>query len=48
MKGLTFSWNRALGITGAKCRIARATGIPLTKSGLERKIGRVILGMLFK
>jgi len=47
MKGLTFSWNRALGITGMKCRIARNTGIPLTKSGLERKIGRVILNLFF-
>ena len=48
MKGLTFSWSRALGVSAVKYKIARNTGIPLTRSGLERKIGRVILGMLFK
>jgi hypothetical protein len=28
-----FSWNRVLGITNAKQRVSRATGIPWTKSG---------------
>ena len=37
--GLSFSWKRALGITQAKQKIARQTGIPTTKSGIERKIG---------
>jgi hypothetical protein len=41
--GLTFSWKRAVGITQAKQKIARATGIPMTKQGLERKIGNAIL-----
>ena len=41
--GLTFSWKRAIGITQAKQKIARATGIPMTKQGLERKIGNTIL-----
>lgn len=41
--GLSFSWKRALGITQAKHRIARSTGIPMTKQGLERKIGSAIL-----
>ena len=41
--GLTFSWKRAIGITQAKQKIARATGIPMTKQGLERKIGNAIL-----
>ncbi|MBQ0016219.1 MAG: hypothetical protein KBT04_04485 [Bacteroidales bacterium] len=45
--GMSFSWKRALGITQAKQKIARETGIPLTKSGLERKIGRTILNALF-
>jgi hypothetical protein len=40
---LTFSWKRAIGITQAKQRIARATGIPMTKQGFERKIGNTIL-----
>lgn len=46
--GLSFSWKRALGITQAKQRLARETGIPLSKAGLERKIGSSILKMLFK
>jgi hypothetical protein len=41
--GLTFSWKRAIGLTQAKQKIARATGIPMTKQGLERKIGNDIL-----
>lgn len=46
--GVTFSWKRAVGITKIKQHIARETGIPLTKNGLERKIGRVILNTIFK
>ena len=41
--GLSFSWKRALGISQAKQKIARETGIPLSKQGLERKIGNTIL-----
>lgn len=33
-----FSWNRALGITSAKQKIALATGIPTTKQGRKRKL----------
>lgn len=44
--GLSFSWKRALGITQTKQHIARDTGIPLSKAGLERKIGNVILKSL--
>ena len=40
--GLSFSWKRALGVSAAKGRISRATGIPLTKSGRQRKIGRLV------
>jgi len=39
-----FSWKRALGITRVKSSISRATGVPLTRSGRERKIGRMITG----
>jgi hypothetical protein len=39
-----FSLNRALGITRAKSRIARATGIPLTRSGRQRRIGSLVTG----
>jgi hypothetical protein len=42
--GLTFSWKRALGITDAKRKISRKTGIPLSRSGRRAKLGR-ILGM---
>lgn len=45
--GLSFSLKRALGITQAKRKIAKATGIPTTKAGIERKIGSAIIGMLF-
>jgi len=44
--GFSFSWKRALGISAAKQRFARQTGIPSTKSGLERKIGRGIISLL--
>lgn len=46
--GLTFSWKRALGITKLKQQISRKTGIPMSKSGVERKIGKSILDILFK
>jgi hypothetical protein len=41
--GFSFSWKRAIGISGARGKIARYTGIPTTKSGLQRKIGRIVL-----
>ncbi len=46
--GFSFSLSRLLGIAQAKQKFARSTGIPTTKSGLERKIGRSILNLLFK
>lgn len=45
--GLTFSWKRAVGITQAKQQIARKTGIPTSKAGLERKIGKTIIKSIF-
>ena len=45
--GLSFSLKRALGITQAKQKLARETGIPTSKAGLERKIGNIILKSLF-
>lgn len=38
--GLSFSWKRAIGITKLKRSIARATGIPTTRSGRRNKLGR--------
>lgn len=46
--GLSFSWKRALGITKMKQRVARTTGIPTSKAGLERKIGNTIIKFLTK
>ena len=42
--GLSFSWKRAIGVTAVKQKVARATGIPTTRQGLERKIGSMLLG----
>ena len=45
--GLSFSWKRALGISQIKQKIARETGIPFSKQGLERKIGSTIIKTIF-
>lgn len=45
--GLTFSWKRALGITQAKQLISRRIGIPMTKAGIERKMGKAIIKTIF-
>ena len=45
--GLSFSWKRALGITAMKQKVARTTGIPTTRGGIERKVGSLVLGALF-
>lgn len=47
-KGLSFSLKRAIGITGVKQSVAQKTGIPTTKGGLERKIGREIIKRITK
>jgi len=39
-----FSWKRAIGISAAKSRLSRRIGIPLTKSGRQRKLGRLVSG----
>lgn len=40
--GLSFSWKRALGITGVKQKVARKTGIPTTKAGRQKKVGKIL------
>jgi hypothetical protein len=45
--GFSFSAKRALGISAAKGKVSRAIGIPLTRSGRERKYGRNMLGFFF-
>jgi hypothetical protein len=44
--GFSFSLKRALGISALKQKIARKTGIPTTRSGLERKIGNFIISAI--
>lgn len=44
--GLSFSLKRAVGITAAKQKISRKTGIPLTKGGLERKVGKAVINSI--
>jgi hypothetical protein len=42
-----FSWRRFLGITTVKRRVSKATGIPWTRSGRERKVGALVMRALF-
>ena len=44
--GFSFSWRRLLGLTGLRSSIAHRTGVPTTRGGIERKIGRYLLRML--
>ena len=37
-----FSWKRLFGISAFKAKISRRIGIPLTKSGRQRKIGAMV------
>ena len=46
--GVSFSWKRAVGITKLKQKIARETGIPTSQQGLERKVGKAIIDLIFK
>lgn len=39
--GLSFSWRRALGISQAQARLSRQIGVPLSRSGRQRKAGRM-------
>lgn len=48
MRGFSFSWKRFVGITKAKQKIARKTGIPTTKQRLERKIGKEVIKAITK
>ena len=37
---------RALGVTALKRTVARTTGIPTSRGGLERKLGKLIISTL--
>ena len=41
--GTSFSLRRVLGVDKIKRSIAGATGIPTTKLGIERKIGKAVI-----
>jgi hypothetical protein len=41
-----FSWRRFLGISAFKSKVSRSIGIPLTRSGRERKLDALILKLL--
>ena len=36
--GLSFSWKRAIGLSAAKGKLSRQIGIPLTRSGRQKKL----------
>jgi hypothetical protein len=40
--GFSFSWKRATGLSAAKGKLSRKLGIPLTRSGRQRKIGKSV------
>lgn len=45
--GFSFSWKRAIGLSGMRSSFAQRSGIPTTKGGLQRKIGSIILNLFF-
>ena len=45
--GISFSLNRALGITQGKQKVSREAGNPTSKTGLERKVGKMVLNAIF-
>ncbi|WP_277935318.1 hypothetical protein [Parablautia muri] len=40
--GLSFSPKKAFGVTKVKRKIAKATGVPTTKSGRRAKVGKIL------
>jgi hypothetical protein len=40
--GLSFSWKRASGLSAVKGKLSRQIGIPLTRSGRQRKVGKAM------
>ena len=46
LPGLSSSWRRALGISQAEARLSRRIGVPLTRQGRQRKLGRALLRLM--
>ncbi len=44
--GISFSLSRLIGLSSAKQKLARKTGIPTTKMGMNAKIGRTVIKLL--
>ncbi len=44
--GFSWSWKRASGLSAMKGKVSRQLGVPLTRSGRQRKIGRMAGCML--
>jgi hypothetical protein len=40
--GFSFSWKRASGLSALKSRASRRIGIPLTRAGRQRKVGKLM------
>jgi hypothetical protein len=40
--GFSWSWKRASGLSALRGKVARATGIPTTRYGRQRKVGRML------
>jgi hypothetical protein len=40
--GLSFSWKRTTGVSAAKSKLSRQIGIPLTRAGRQRKLGKAM------
>jgi hypothetical protein len=47
LPGLTFSLKRAIGLSAAQGRLSRRIGIPISQSGRERKLGRLVWQLFF-
>jgi hypothetical protein len=43
-----FSWRRFFGVSAAKARLSRRIGIPLTRSGRQRKLGAWLVRLFLK
>ncbi|MCR4766131.1 MAG: hypothetical protein K5856_08170 [Bacteroidaceae bacterium] len=43
---ISISWKKLLGITKLKRWFTNKTGIPTTEAGMERKLGRWIIGLI--
>ena len=43
-----FSWRRFLGLSAAQANISRKMGIPISRSGRQRKIGAIVEKFIMK